>query len=174
MKDSKKMTVKLLHWGMDHKADLIRICNGVDRSYLSDRMPYPYTEKDADWWLEMVREHDGVDGLFRAVAVDGSIVGSISLEQKSDVYRVDAAIGYMLLSEYWSKGIMTEAVRMICDEGFEKLDITRISGIAYAPNIASQRVLLKNGFIRECLQKDAAIKAGRLYDICLFGKTKAQ
>ena len=168
------MTVELLQWSMDHKADLIRICNGVDRSYLSDRMPYPYTGEDADWWLDMVREHDGVDGLFRAVAVDGSIAGSISLEQKSDVYRVDAAIGYMLLSEYWSKGIMTEAVRMICDEGFEKLDITRISGIAYAPNIASQRVLLKNGFIRECLQKDAAIKAGRLYDICLFGKTKAQ
>lgn len=44
---------------------------------------------------------------------------------------------------------MTEAVRQICATVFLELDIICISGLVYAPNVASQRVLEKNSFIRE-------------------------
>ena len=67
---------------------------------------------------------------------------------------------------------MTEAVRRICAEAFSELDIVRITGLVYAPNIASGRVLEKNGFVREGLQKDAVYKDGKIYDLCLFGKLK--
>lgn len=166
------MTVKLLKWTQEMKPDLIKICNNADRSFLSDRLPYPYTEESADWWLEMVAKHDGKDGIFRAVSADGKIVGNISVEQKSDVYCKDGEIGYLLLTDCWSKGIMTEAVRQICAAAFLELEIIRITGLVYAPNIASQRVLEKNGFVREGLQKDAVYKAGKIYDLCLFGKLK--
>lgn len=166
------MTVKLLKWTQEMKPDLIKICNNADRSFLSDRLPYPYTEESADWWLEMVAKHDGKDGIFRAVAADDKIVGNISVEQKSDVYCKDGEIGYLLLTDCWSKGIMTEAVRQICAAAFSELEIIRITGLVYAPNIASQRVLEKNGFVREGLQKDAVYKAGKIYDLCLFGKLK--
>ena len=166
------MTVKLLKWTQEMKPDLIKICNNADRSFLSDRLPYPYTEESADWWLEMVAKHDGKDGIFRAVAADGKIVGNISVEQKSDVYCKDGEIGYLLLTDCWSKGIMTEAVRQICAAAFSELEIIRITGLVYAPNIASQRVLEKNGFVREGLQKNAVYKAGKIYDLCLFGKLK--
>ena len=33
------------------------LCNAVDRTFLSDRLPYPYTEADADWWLRMLAEN---------------------------------------------------------------------------------------------------------------------
>ena len=66
----------------------------MDRSYLSNRLPYPYTEESADWWLGMVSEHDGKDGIFRAIVADGKIVGNISVEQKSNVYCKDGEIGY--------------------------------------------------------------------------------
>ena len=90
------MEVALIKWDTSLKDDLIRICNSVDRSYLSERIPDPYTTEDADWWLDMVEAHDGEDGIFRAVVFDGRIVGSISVEQKSDVRRKDAELGYML------------------------------------------------------------------------------
>ena len=166
------MNTELLKWSTDIRADLISICNSVDRTYLSDRIPSPYTEADADWWLSMVREHDGVDGLFRAIAVDGSIVGSITIECKPDVYRIDGEIGYMLMTEYWSQGIMTEAVRMICEEAFASLDIARISGKVYTGNEASWRVLEKNGFVREGIQRKAACKNGKMQDIFLYAKLK--
>lgn len=66
----------------------------------------------------MVSEHDGKDGVFRAIVADGKIVGSISVEQKTDVYCKDGEIGYLLLTDCWSKGIMTEAVRQICAVAF--------------------------------------------------------
>ncbi len=100
------MKVELKKWNADMKEDLIRICNAADRSYLSGRMPYPYTEADADWWLGMVLEHDGKNAIFRAVLADGIIVGNISIEQNEDVYCKDGEIGYFLLTDYWQKGIM--------------------------------------------------------------------
>ena len=166
------MNVKLVKWTQENKHELIKICNEVDRSYLSNRLPYPYTEESADWWLGMVSEHDGKDGVFRAIAADGKIVGNISVEQKSDVYCKDAEIGYLLLTGCWSKGIATEAVRQICAEAFSELDIIRITGLVYAANIASARVLEKNGFAREGLQRNAVYKDGKIYDLCLFGKLK--
>ena len=166
------MKVTLKQWNPDLKKELMKVCNLVDRSFLSNRLPYPYTEKAADWWLGMVSEHDGKDGVFRAVVVDGTVVGNISVEQKADVYCKDGDIGYLLLTEYWSKGIMTEAVRQICEIAFSELDIIRITGLVYAPNVASQRVLVKNGFIQEGLQKNAVWKEGRVYDLFLYGKLK--
>ena len=164
--------VKLVKWTEEIKPELIKICNEADRSYLSDRLPYPYTEESADWWLGMVSEHDGKDGVFRAIAADGKIVGNISVEQKSDVYCKDGEIGYLLMTDYWSRGIMTEAVRQICAAAFSELDIVRITGLVYAPNTASVRVLEKNGFVREGLQRNAVYKDDKIYDLCLFGKLK--
>ena len=166
------MTLELIKWSPALKQELIDICNDVDRTFLSNRLPYPYTEESADWWLGMVSGHDGKDGVFRAISVDGKIVGNISVEQKADVYCKDGEIGYLLLTPYWSRGIMTEAVRQICEIAFSELDIIRITGLVYAPNIASRRVLEKNAFIQEGLQRNAVYKDGNIFDLCVYGKLK--
>ena len=139
------MNIILKKWDKELKDNLIEICNKVDRSSLSDRLPYPYTEASADWYLGMVAEHDSKDGVFRAIIADGKVIGNISVEQKSDVYGKDGDIGDLLLTDYWSKGIMIEAVRQICEIAFSELSIIRITGLVSAPNIASQRVLEKMG-----------------------------
>ena len=166
------MNIELVKWSPALKRELIDICNNVDRTFLSNRLPYPYTEELADWWLGMVSEHEGKDGIFRAIVADGKIVGNISIEQKADVYCKDGEIGYLLLTDYWSKGIMTEAVRQICEIAFSELDMIRITGLVYAPNTASRRVLEKNGFVQEGLQRNAVYKGGKVYDLYLYGKLK--
>lgn len=166
------MDIKLVKWNEDRKDDLIKICNEVNRRYLANRMPYPYRDEDADWWLDMVRKSEGVNGIFRAICVDGKTVGNISIEQKSDVNCKDAEIGYLLLTSEWSKGIMTAAAREICDIAFSELDIVRITGNVYGPNIASQRVLLKNGFVLEGIKRNAICKSEHIYDLHIYGKYK--
>ena len=79
------MNIVLKPWTRKDKDILKDLCNHIDRSYLSDRIPSPYTEQDAIWWLTMVEEHEGKDGIFRAIEVDGKIVGNIHVEQDSDV-----------------------------------------------------------------------------------------
>ena len=120
-----KGSVSLRPWTMEDKEDLARLCNGVDRSYVRNSLPFPYTEKDAEWWIGMTLDRDGKDGVFRAVCLDGKVVGNISVEQGTDVYRCGAEIGYMLDRGVWSQGIMTEAAGLICKEDVYKRQVWR-------------------------------------------------
>lgn len=76
--------------------------------------------------------------------------------------------------EYKGQGIMTEAVSRICELAFSELDICRITGLVFADNAPSARVLEKNGFEHEGLMRQAVIKNGVLHDLLIFGKLKAR
>lgn len=166
------MEVQLKKWQPSDKTALAAIGSGVDRRFLSDRLPDPYTEAAAESWLRYVAERDGKTGVFRAIVADGKIVGTISVERREDIYRKDAEIGYFLVTEQWSRGIMTEAVRQVCRTAFAELDLVRITGLVYADNAPSRRVLEKNGFVQEGCRKNAIVKNGILHDECVYGKQK--
>ena len=166
------MKIELQKWTGENKEDLIRICNAVNRDFLADRLPYPYTKNDADWWIDMVEKNDGKNGVFRAIVADGTVVGNISVEKKDGISCLDSEIGYMLLTSWWSKGVMTEAVHQICEAAFHQLEILRISAVVYAPNTASRRVLEKNGFELEGIAKKSVCKDGHIYDKCRYGILK--
>ena len=166
------MKIELRIPTMEDKDGLKAVCNAVDRKYLSDRLPYPYSDEDAEWWINMVSENDGRTGVWRLIFVDGKLAGNISVEQGHSVYNKDSEIGYFLLTDYWSKGIMTQAVKEICRIAFEKLDIIRITGVYYEPNAASGRVLEKAGFEYEGTRKKGVAKGDRIYDLCMTGLLK--
>lgn len=164
------MKIELREWCSNYKEELISLCNEVDRSYLSGRLPFPYTEKDADCWLNMVSINDGINGVFRAIVLDGKVIGNISVERKGDVFNIDGEIGYMLFKEFKSKGYMTKAVSNVCKIAFQELNLKRITGLVYEPNIASRKILEKNGFTLEGIMKDAVNKDLNIYDLCIYGK----
>ena len=73
------MDYQLKKWDFLDAEELKYLCNNMNRNYLSNRIPNPYTTSDAAWWLNMVQESEGKNGVFRAVVIDGKIVGSISV-----------------------------------------------------------------------------------------------
>ena len=162
------MTITLHTWTPADKPALMALCNAVDRTFLSDRLPYPYDEADADWWLGMVAENDGKEGVWRAIVVDGQIVGSISVERMADEERNVGAIGYMILTPWWSKGLGTEAVRQMCGIAFRELALERIIGEVFPENLASARVLEKNGFRLEETKVGAVVKGGTAVDVRVY------
>ena len=166
------MTIELDKWTFADQKALIALCNAVDRTFLSDRLPYPYTEADADWWLGMVAENDGKEGVWRAIVVDGQIVGSISVERMADEQRNAGSIGYMILTPFWSQGVGTEAVRQICGIAFRKLVLERIVGEVFPENLASARVLEKNGFRLEETKAGAVEKGGKAIDVRVYGLSR--
>ena len=162
------LELELKQWALSDAKELTNLCNAVDRHYLSDRLPNPYTEKDAAEWLKMVSENEAVSGIYRAIVYDGKLIGSISVEKKHD----DAENGYMLLNEYSNKGIGTEAVRQVCSIAFKDLSLEQITANVFQPNIASIRVLLKNGFRYKSTIPNAIIKDGNVYDLLIYALTK--
>ena len=162
------MIITLHKWSSAEKKALMALCNAVDRSFLSDRLPYPYTEADADWWLEMVAENEGKDGVWRSIWADGQLVGSISVERKDDGGQTVGEIGYMILTPCWSQGIGTEAVRQICEIAFRELELQQIIGQVFPENVASARVLEKNGFLMEGMMAGAIMKQGKVMDLIAY------
>jgi len=160
--------MELRHWTQADAMELTSLCNAVDRRFLSDRLPNPYTEKDAKEWLKMVTDNDTITGIYRAIVYDRKLIGSISVEKKDD----DAEIGYMLHNDYSNKGIGTEAVRQVCSIAFKILSLEHITANVFQPNIASIRVLLKNGFKYKGAIPNAVIKGGNVYDLLTYELSK--
>ena len=162
------MTITLHKWTSADKVALMALCNAVDRTFLSDRLPNPYTEADADWWLGMVSENEGKEGVWRSIWVDGQLIGSISVERKDEGGKSIGEIGYMILTPFWSQGIGTEAVRQICTIAFQELALERIIGEVFPENLASARVLEKNGFRLEETKVGAVLKGGKAMDVRVY------
>ena len=157
---------------MEDAAALAALMDGADRRYLSDRLPKPYTLENAQWWLEMADRQEEKTGLFRKILVDGCLVGNISAEGQEDISRKDAVLGYVLDREQWGRGTMSRAVELFCPLVFDRLDVLRISARVMAENIASRRVLEKNGFQREGVLRQGAWKEERPHDLWLYGRLK--
>ena len=104
---------KLRNWKLDDAASLQKHADNANiYNYLTDRFPHPYTMEDAGNWINlMINQPEPIAVL--AIDVDGSLVGAIGLEFRDDIYRKTALIGYWLGEEYWGRGIMPQAVKLI-------------------------------------------------------------
>jgi [ribosomal protein S5]-alanine N-acetyltransferase len=65
-----------------------------------------------------------------------------------------ADIGYDLARDYWSQGIMSEALRAMLQFGFEQMNLHRIEAETIVDNTESVRLLERLGFIREGLRRE--------------------
>ena len=77
-------------------------------------------------------------------------------------------IGYMLLPEAHGKGIATEAIRLICEYGFNHMNIHSLEAVIEPENDASARVLEKNGFVKEAHFRENEFFDGKFYDSIVY------
>lgn len=166
------MKMELKPWVLEDEQTLIALYERLNRDYLPDNLSFPGAGEGVQWWLEKVLKHDGKYAIFRKIVLDGEIAGHISVERKADIFKRDGDLEYFLDEPFWSRGIMTEAVKQICESAFSCLGILRISASVFSANIASRRVLEKNGFLLEGILKKAIFKKEQFYDLYLYGKLK--
>jgi RimJ/RimL family protein N-acetyltransferase len=134
---------------------------------VSDRIPHPYAESDAEAFMARVVPEAPVTAF--AIEVDGEAVGCAGLRLGQDVERVSAEIGYWVGPALWGRGIATDAVRALTGHGFTALGVRRVFGKAFTRNARSVRVLEKAGYVREGTMPRSAIKDGVLLDQVLYG-----
>lgn len=79
-----------------------------------------------------------------------------------------AEIGYMSLPGSNGKGYMSEAIKAVVAYGFEQLDLNSIEAIIAPENIASERVLQKNGFVKEAHLLENELWEGKYLDTIIY------
>ena len=102
------------------------------------------------------------------------MVGSIGVFRQENIHRQTAELGYYVAEEYWGRGIMTEAVKQICEYVFCKSDILRIYAEPFAYNAASCWVLEKAGFQYEGTLRSNAVKNGKVIDMKMYSLLKTE
>jgi ribosomal-protein-alanine N-acetyltransferase len=77
-------------------------------------------------------------------------------------------IGYMILPEHNGKGIVTEAIKAVVKYGFETMKLHSIEAVIDPENLASAKVLEKNGFVKEAHLKENEFFDGRYLDSVIY------
>ena len=155
------------NWQPEDAPALVRHANnGRVWRNLRDRIPHPYTARDADHWI---RHATGmVPQTHFAIAIGGEAVGGIGLDLQTDVHRRSVEIGFWLAEPYWGRGIATEVVRAMADFAFANFDICRVYAGVFEWNPASMRVLEKAGYSCEGRLRKSVTKDGQTIDQVLY------
>ena len=91
-------------------------------------------------------------------------LNSLSKEHKK------AEVGFWLLTAHWGKGIMTEALPLICNYGFDVLGLHRIEGFVESENTACKNAMEKSQFSLEGTMKDCEIKNDKFISLDIYAK----
>lgn len=84
-------------------------------------------------------------------------------------------MGYWLGEAFWSKGIMSQAVRVFLRFVFASFpEIHRVHAVPYGHNAASQRVLQKAGLKLEGIMRCCYLKEGKLLDGPLYAVIRSE
>ena len=165
----------LAEWKIEYASDLASALNNANiLDNLRDGLPYPYTENDAKDFIIAMQNADKSKVFAFAIVLNNKCIGSVGVFRQENIHFRTAELGYYVSEEYWGRGIMTQAVKEVCNYVFVNTDIVRIFAEPFADNTASQRVLEKNGFYCEGIMKNNAYKNGRIVDMKLYAKLKEE
>ena len=105
----------------------------------------------------------------------GKVIGSVGLHDDSHRGGVPGVkmLGYVLSSDYWGRGIMTEAARRMISYAFEERGLELMSVQHFSFNEKSRRVIEKCGFTYEGTRRQCFLRYdGERLDECCYSMTR--
>ena len=149
--------------------------------YLSDKevMKYhglaPFTSindalSEISWYHSIFNEKSGIRW---GITLKGKneVIGSCGFHSRTpEHYRTE--IGYELHKSYWGQGIASEALEAVLKYGFDQLELQRVEALIEPPNISSQKLVEKHGFIREGLLRKYEYTFGKFDDLYMYSLLK--
>lgn len=126
------------------------------------------TKKQMDFFADLEKNETGI--WWAVCSADNkTFYGAGGLNSLSAAHK-KAEIGFWLISDYWGKGIMTEAMPLICNYGFDNLGLHRIEGIVETDNRNCKNALAKLDFQHEGTMKECEIKNGQFISLDIYAK----
>ena len=136
--------------------------------------PLATTKKDAIDLLTLMNDK---------IISNTAINWAITLPDNDDLigiighYRIDtenyrSEIGYILNPNFHNKGIITAAIELVLQFGFTKLQLHSVEARIDPNNFASEKVLLKNCFVKEAHFIENEFFEGKFIDTVIYSLLK--
>lgn len=165
------MNFTLRPWNINDLDSLVKNANNPNiAKFMTDGFPHPYTKEKGISFIEMATKDNPIH-IF-AIDVDGKAVGGIGIHPQQDIMKKNAELGYWLGEEYWSNGIVSNAIKQMINFAFITYDINRVFARPFGTNMASQKVLEKCGFKLEARFEKVILKNGEYLDELIYAIRK--
>ncbi len=144
------------------------------REYLGEWLPFiPFTTGPADseaFIRSVVEAPAERRELVFAIITDGKFAGTIGFKD-TDMGNLRSEIGYWLGEQHQGSGIITTAVKKMCDYAFNERGIKRMQIKCAVGNYKSSNIPKRLGFIFEGVERAGERKAdGSFHDIEVYSK----
>lgn len=103
---------------------------------------------------------------------DNKLIGLLLLKA-IDCKNHRAEVGYMLHPDFWRRGIIQEALTAILDFAFNTLNFHSLEATIDPINTASEKILEKNGFVKEAHFKENYFSEGKFLDSGVYSLLKS-
>ena len=137
--------------------------------FLSTRIPQPYTNESARWWINT----GSSIGIVYAIIHNGVFVGSISAIPGEFEKQRTAEIGYWIGRPFWGNGIASSALEKFTGFIFENTNFNRLYASVFEGNLASAKVLTKCGYTLDAVMQKAIYKNGVVFNELHFSKIRS-
>lgn len=121
------------------KQKLISEINNWEITKWLEKVPFPYSDEDADKWINSLKVNNLQFNIFLA----NSLIGGVGLKKDQNSNH---RLGYWLGKDYWGNGYATEACSELVAYVSKELKIKKIEARYMTENKSSARVLEKLGF----------------------------
>ncbi|MDD4495516.1 MAG: GNAT family N-acetyltransferase [Eubacteriales bacterium] len=119
-----------------------------------------------------VVEYEKLNYYHWVIELSGTIIGTINFHSISDKDE-HCEMGYCIGSKWWNKGFVTEAVAEMIRFAFEELNANKVCALHDTDNVASGRIMQKNGMKQEGLLREHKMrKDGTRGDLAYYSILK--
>lgn len=149
--------------------DILYLRSNQDVMKYLDRPSMKDLEEAGTYIRKMEDDYEQNNGINWMITLTGEdkVIGTIGF-WRFDKPNHRAEIGYMLLPEYWGKGLATEAMMAALTYAFEALKCHSIEANVNTENEASKKLLLKMGFQQEAHFRENYYYDGKFLDSAIF------
>ena len=160
---------------MNDSQDVFNLRTNMDAMRYLDR-PIPRTIAEAEDLIKRIE--DGLEnntGIGWAISLKNlsHLIGTIGYH-RIEKENSRAEIGYMLLPEYWKQGLMSEAIKVVLNYGFNTMKLHSIEGNINPDNAPSAAILKKFGFVKEAYFKEDFFFNGKFLDTEIYSLLNTQ
>jgi ribosomal-protein-alanine N-acetyltransferase len=156
----------------DAKGPYLSWFNDESVCYGNSHHVFPFTQEMALRYIQ--QSHITSEELVLAIIVSETQahIGNIALQQIHPIYHSAEFSIVIGDKDYWNKGYGKEAGKLLCDHGFERLNLHRIYCGTFDNNEGMKQLALSLGMTKEGTRKEAAFTQGRYVDVIEYGMTK--